>query len=80
MDRTFQQAMTAPFQNLNSLYQVHHAFPKDIYVTRKSAKLINIMFSLLSTHPIIRPDFLAKFKTWKDEFYIQNKPTTMMEC
>jgi hypothetical protein len=38
MDRTFQQVMTAPFQNSNTLYQVHYAFPKDIHVTRENAK------------------------------------------
>ena len=63
MDSTFQQAMTAPFQNLNSLNQVHHVFPKDIHVTRESIKPIITVFSLLSFHHIICPDFLAKFKT-----------------
>jgi len=79
MDSTFQQTMTSPFQNLKSLNQVHHAFPKDIHVTRESAKPIIILFSLLSFHLIIRPGFLATFKTWKGEFYIQNKTTTIME-
>ena len=53
MDSTFQQAMTAPFQNLNSLNQVRHAFPKDIHVTRENAKPIIIFFSLLSLHHIV---------------------------
>ena len=53
MDSTFQQAMTAPFQNLNSLNQVHRAFPKDIHVTRENAKAIIILLSLLSLHRII---------------------------
>jgi hypothetical protein len=80
MDSTFQQTITAPFQNLTSLNHVHLDFPEDIHVTHENAKPIIILFSLLSFHLIIRPDFLAKFKTWKEDFYIQNKTTTMMEC
>jgi hypothetical protein len=80
MDSTFQQTITAPFQNLTPLNQVHLAFPEDIHVTHENAKPTIILFSLLSFHRIIRPDFLTKFKAWKEEFCIQNKTTTMMEC
>jgi hypothetical protein len=53
MDSTFQQAMSSSFQNLNSLNQVHRAFPNNIHETRDNAKPIIILFPLLSLHRII---------------------------
>lgn len=55
-------------------------YHKDIHITYDNAKPIIILFSLLSLHHIMRPDFLEKFKTYKDDFYIQNKTTKTMGC
>jgi hypothetical protein len=66
--------MTAPFQSLTSLNQVHHALHKNTHVTRENAKPIIIMFFLLSFHHIKSPDFLAKFMTGKGKFLFKMKP------